>query len=127
MKLRGIRDRAAAWWSAWQFVVYLALGLLLSLAVNVWQWKRAITAPLRAENKVLNDAIGTFNGIAKKRTQDDSRLTDELAAIVERGRNTRNVYLKAAKAKPLPQQCAPGKARMDAVNQGLSGQTGEVK
>lgn len=125
--MRGLRDRAAAWWSAWQFVVYISLGLLLSLAANVWQWKRAITAPLRAENKAQAEALGTIRVLAKRRTRDDIELVGDLEKIVERGRTTRTVYLKAAKATPLPQQCAPGQARIDAVNQGLSGHTGEAK
>lgn len=119
-----LRARAAAWWSAWQFVAYLSLGLLLSLAANLWQLKRAITAPLRAENKAMADSLGTISALAKRRTRDDTHLLGQLEQIAERGQQTRTIYLKAAKATPLPQQCAPGQARIDAVNQGLSGRTG---
>lgn len=124
-----IRDRAAAWWSAWQFVVWLSLGLLLSLAANVWQWKRALTAPLREENKTLNDTLGTINRLASDAAEENRGLTQELAVIVERGRTDRIVYRDAAAASPLAPNCAPGKARVEAINSilGPQGPTPGVK
>lgn len=115
-------SRLAAWWAAWQFVVYLSLGLLLSLAANVWQWKRAITAPLRSENATLTDTLETINGIAKEATVENKGLMQELTGLVAWGRTTRTVYLDAAAAAPLDPNCAPGEARVDAVNKILGPQ-----
>lgn len=122
---RAVIAKLSAWWAAWQWVVILLLVCLLLAWLNVWQWKRAITKPLRGENKALTEALDRFNGIAKQRDVDDAGLMNELGAIAERGRTTRIIYREAAKAAPLPQQCAPGQARMDAVNQGLSGRQQE--
>lgn len=120
-----LSTRLTAWWSAWKWVVILLLVCLALAALNVWQWKRAITAPLRGENKVLTEALERYSRMAEDRNRDDSELFTELEAIAERARSTRTVYREAAAAAPLPQQCAPGQARMDAINQGLSGQSPE--
>lgn len=117
-----IRDRLAAWWSAWQFVVYLAGLLALSVALNVWQWKRAITAPLRAEVADKTQALDTSEQLlsdAQKAAQDLARAaraaSDQLDA-------SRRDYAAAAKARPLNDpQCAPGQARVDATNRALGG------
>lgn len=111
----------AAWWSAWKWVAILIVVCLLLILLNVWQWKRAITADLRADNKSLTEAMDQVREIATNRTRDDSILITELGELVERGRETRILYRQAAIATPLPVQCAPGQARVDAVNAGLSG------
>lgn len=98
----------------------LALPLLLASAVlNVWQWKRAVTAPLRARNEALGTALTTARGLASDASRDNARLMSELDALVERGRRTRVVYRRAAAGAPLPAQCAPGAERIQAINQGL--------
>lgn len=112
-------------WLTWRHVVMLAVLLLLSIAGNVWQAYRALTAPLRTENKELQHVIDTVSGIADKRNKDDRKLLAELDAIAERGRRTRIEYRTAAAAQPLPEQCAPGQARVDAVNRALGAQTKE--
>lgn len=114
-----LRDRIAAWWSAWQFVVYLAIALGLSLYGNYWQWKRAITANLRAENADLTKTVDTVRAIASGAQADQTKLLDRLAAIAERGERQRIVYRQAAAASPLDANCAPGAARMEAVNAGI--------
>ncbi|MGH8073664.1 MAG: hypothetical protein ACREO4_06275 [Lysobacter sp.] len=119
--------KLSAWWAAWQWVVILLLVCLALAALNVWQWKRAITAPLRDENRELVRAIEQAAELAEGRNRDDAELITDLQAIAERGRTTRVIYREAAKAAPLPQQCAPGQARMDAVNQGLRGRNPEQR
>ena len=100
-------------------VAILVLALLLSLGINAYQWRRAATAPLRLENRALGAALITVNALAKDAARDNATLLTELDALVERGRVTRTVYRQAATQSPLPAQCAPGAARIQAVNQGL--------
>ncbi len=114
--------RLSAWWAAWQWVAILLLVCLALAALNVWQWKRAITAPLRDQNRELTRALDQVAELAAGRNRDDAELIADLERIAERGRTTRTVYREAAAKAPLPEQCAPGQARMDAVNRGLSGQ-----
>ena len=114
-----VRGRFAAWWSAWQFVVYLAIALGLSLYGNYWQFTRSLTADLRAENADLTKTIETVRDLAEAAQTDQDKLLADLAAIVERGRQQRIVYRQAAEASPLADICAPGAARMEAVNAGI--------
>lgn len=121
-----ISARLADWWSAWQLVAYLAAALGLSLYANYWQWKRAVTADLRQDNKALTETLDAVNVIAKQAAIDGKANLDALAKIAERGRTTRIVYRQAAVADPLPAQCAPGQARMDAVNSGIPRPKGQA-
>lgn len=93
--------------------------LLASVVLNVWQWKRAVTAPLRAQNQALGTALTTARGLASDASRDNARLVSDLDALVERGRRTRVVFRHAAASAPLPAQCAPGAERIQAINQGL--------
>lgn len=93
--------------------------LVLSLGLNVWLWQRAATAPLRIENRALGAALTTVTAIANDARRDNAALLTELDALVERGREARVVYRRAAAQTPLPAACAPGAARVQAVNQGL--------
>jgi len=117
--------RLAAWWAAWKWVAILALACLLLASLNVWQWKRAITAPLRAENAELTETLRRVEKIAGQRNTDDAELLGELRAIAARGQQVRTVYREAAAAAPLPADCAPGQGRIDAVNRALGAHTGE--
>lgn len=111
--------RLSAWWLAWKWVVILAALLAGSAWLNVMQWKRAIAAPLRAENRELRELAERTEALARDATKDNLALIADLDGIVERGRTVRIKYLKAATAAPLPAQCAPGAARVDAVNEAL--------
>jgi hypothetical protein len=119
MTIATLRTRISAWWSAWQFVVYLAIALGLSLYGNWWQFKRALTADLRAENADLTKTVETVRKLASGAQADQDKLLADLAAIAERGKQQRIVYRQAAAAAPLADNCAPGQARMDAVNSGI--------
>lgn len=106
-------------WLTWRTVVLLSLLCLVLATLNVWQLYRALTAPLRSENKALAAALDRVNGLAAARNRDDAQLLDRLDAIATRGERVRTVYRTAAAAEPLAAQCAPGQARIDAVNAGL--------
>lgn len=116
-------NRIGAWWTAWRWVVLLALLCAASAWLNVVQWKRAITAPLRAENAELAETLRRVEQLAAGRNRDDAELLESLDAIAERGQRTRTVYREAASAAPLPNVCAPGPERVDAINRALSGGT----
>ena len=107
------------WWLTWRYIVVLAALLVLSIAGNTWQVYRLLTAPLRAENKQLGRALEQIEQIAAGRNRDDALLLDTLGEIAERGQRVRVEYRKAAAAAPLPEQCAPGAPRVDAVNRAL--------
>jgi len=114
-----LKQRIAAFWLAWKWVLILGAMLAASLWGNWHQFKQALTANLRIENKALTDALDVTTQLARERMRDDTQLLADLDAIATRGQQVRVVYRKAAAAKPLPAQCAPGQARIDAVNRGL--------
>lgn len=118
-----LRTRIAAWWSAWQFVVYLAAALAASVALNVYQWKRAITAPLRDQVAQQEKALDTSEQLladAQDAAADLARAARAAAANLD---GARRDYAAAAKARPLDNpQCAPGQARVDAANRALGAQ-----
>lgn len=101
--------------------------LVLLLALNVFQAYRALTWPLRRENQALARALDRVNEMAERRKRDDDLLLDQLEQIAARGQRIRTVYRAAAAAQPLPEQCAPGQARADAVNAALGPQGKEGK
>lgn len=114
-----LKQRIAAFWLAWKWVLILSAALAASLWGNWHQFKRALTANLRLENKALTAALDVTTRMANARLRDDTQLMTDLEAIAARGQRVRVVYRQAAAAKPLPAQCAPGQARIDAVNRGL--------
>jgi len=111
-------SRLAAWWSAWKYVAILALLLTASVAVNVRQWsdrraaERAQAAELKAE--AAQAGLKVAAAIAAQKQKDDPALIEGMQRIEAR------VNKLADQKRPpvLPPQCAPGKARMDAVNAG---------
>lgn len=114
-----LTDRLAAWWSSWQLVIYLALALAASLAGNVWQWKRAITAPLRAEVRGLEQAQATAAQLIADGQARERKLLDAADVVAGTMAQAGRDYREAKRTAPLPPQCAPGQARMDAVNRAL--------
>lgn len=115
----GLKDTAAAWWAAWKWVAILALLLGASAWLNVKQYAWRASAKAEARAETLDDTLKTVAGIARDAQADNAGLLDELGLIVDRGRKTRFVYGKAAAEQPLGSGCAPGQARIDAVNQSL--------
>lgn len=115
-------SRISAWWSAWKYVAILGLLLVVSVGVNLRQWSdhrgyvRAQAAELKAA--AMEGGLKAAAKIASERKADNAALLKDLADIAERGKATRTVYRNAANKNPLPSTCAPGSARMDAVNAG---------
>lgn len=108
----------SAWWAAWKYVAILGLLLCVSVGLNIRQWadhrayKKAQAAELRA---AANEAgLRVTAAIATAKQKDDPKLIEAVGRI-----EARVNALKDQKRPPvLPAQCAPGKARMDAVNAG---------
>ncbi len=113
------------WWLTWRAVLLLSLLSLVLASLNIWQLYRAITAPMRAENKALASALDRIDGLAAARDRDDAQLLGRLDAIATRAERVRTVYRTAAAAAPLDAKCAPGPARIDAVNAALAAEEGK--
>lgn len=113
-----IAERASAWWAAGKWLVLLCLLLCGSLALNAWQWKRAIEAPWRMAAADKDRALDT-----SEKLQADARASmEKLIAVADRTADRLAVagrtYDRAAAQRPLVDAgCAPGAARMRAVNQ----------
>jgi hypothetical protein len=108
----------AAWWSAWKWIVILLVLLAISVAGNLQQWRAKAVAKSEARAQTLADIVKVTAGIARDNLADARELAADVAIIAERGRTERVVYKTAAAKAPLAPNCAPGKARMDAVNAG---------
>ena len=122
--IAGFGDRAAAWWSAWKFVVILAAALAGSLWVNAWQWKRAIAAPLRAEVAAKDEALLKSEQLLADTQARAVELADAASAAAAQLGSAGTAYAKAQRQRPITDpKCAPGQARVDAINKAL-GQAG---
>lgn len=111
-------SRLSAWWSAWKYVAILGLLLVLSVGLNLRQWSdhRTYKATQAAELKAAAAQAGLKVAavIATQKAKDDPKLIQGMRRIEARVSDLAN-----QKRPPvLPPQCAPGKARMDAVNAG---------
>lgn len=107
-----------SWWLAWRYVAILALLLAASVALNLRQWSehRAEQMARAAELQAAAYKAGlqVTASIAKQKQKDDPALIEAVGRLESRVNNLAN-----QKRPPvLPPQCAPGKARMDAVNAG---------
>lgn len=110
--------RLSVFWGAWRYVVILLVLLVLSLWMNALQWRAKATAAAESRARAAEEVAAVSRGLARRAQADHDELVADLAIVVERGRRQRVVYRKAAESRPLPAVCAPGKARMDAVNAG---------
>lgn len=117
----------SAWWAAWRYVAVLTLLLSLSAGLNVWQAYRALTAPMRAENRALIGSLERVEQIAAGRNRDDAALLANLDQIAKRGQAVRVEYRTISADNPLPEQCAPGQQRVDAINRALGAKSGEER
>jgi len=113
------RSAISAWWAAWKWVAILAGLLSLSLWLNVRQYGDRREAAAAARAATLEDTVEVTAGIARQAQSDSAQLLQRLEAIAARGERTRTIYRAAAAAQPLPANCAPGQARVDAINQAL--------
>lgn len=123
--------RAAAWWGAWRWVVYLALVLAASAALNVWQWKRSIEAPLEQEIAGRDEALADSAALLSSSRERAETLYIAAARTADRLDKSAAAYDKAARDRPLAPGCGPGAGRMSAVNSTLGAHApqppGEVK
>ena len=107
-----------SWWLAWRYVAILGLLLALSVGLNLRQWSdhrgyvRAQAAELQAAAYKAGLEVAAV--IAAQKEKDDPKLIQGMRRIEARVNNLAGQKRPA----PLPIQCAPGQARMDAVNAG---------
>ena len=107
-----------SWWLTWRYVAILGLLLTVSAALNLRQWsdhraeQRARAAELKAA--AYKAGLQVTASIAKQKAKDDPKLMQAVDRIESRV----NKLASQKRPAPLPAQCAPGKARMDAVNAG---------
>ncbi|HFF3032086.1 TPA: hypothetical protein ACGCGJ_000566 [Stenotrophomonas maltophilia] len=113
------RAAVFAWWAVWKWVAILAGLLTLSLWLNVRQYGDRREAAAAARAATLEDTLDVTAGIARQARTDSAELLQRLEVIAARGERTRTIYRAAAAAQPLPANCAPGQARVDAINQAL--------
>ena len=113
------RSAISAWWAAWKWVAILAGLLAMSLWLNVRQYGDRREAAAAARAAPLEDTLEVTAGIARQAQTDSAQLLQRLEGIAARGERTRTIYRAAAAAQPLPANCAPGQARVDAINQAL--------
>lgn len=107
-----------SWWLAWRYVAILGLLLVVSIGMNLRQWSdhRAYKAAQAAELQAAAYKAGleVAAKLAKQKPKDDARLLQAVDRIEARV----NKLAGQKRPAPLPAQCAPGQARMDAVNAG---------
>lgn len=118
-----LKDRIAGWWSAWKYVAILGVLLAGSMALNLHLYVskkvELATAPLKDE------IAGQRRAAADSEALLASSAASAQAAAAAASRAARNFsgavndFRRAAAQRPLPPQCAPGQARVDAVNRAL--------
>lgn len=122
-----IAAKLGAWWAAWKWVAILGVLLLASAWLNVVQYGNRRAAEAQARAEALSDTLKITAAIAGDAKADSALLLKRLEGIADRGERVRTVYRAAAAAQPLPANCAPGQARVDAINQALGPTTGIQK
>ena len=97
----------------------LGAALLLSLAGNAWQAKRAVevavAAPLQARIDTLEADATITAVVAVARRADEAELERLRAALAAAEGQTRVVYRDRIRELPAP-ACAPGQGRVEAWN-----------
>jgi hypothetical protein len=107
-------------------IASLAVALLLSLGVNLLQWRAAAVAVAdreaaltlgeeRGRRLAADEAVGRASLVATLAQSDNLLLIAELHRIAQAGRERVTVYRERVGALPAP-DCAPGADRMAAVN-----------
>lgn len=110
----------AAWWARWRVVFWLCAVIAGLAALNVWQWKRAITAPLRGQVAGLEQALEDSEQINVDVKKSTGELIAAADATARRLLAAGKGYDAAARSHPLtPDNCGPGQGRVDATNHAL--------
>lgn len=112
----------SAWWAAWKWVAILIVLLALSLWLNVHQYGQRVAAFQEGRAVAIEASLGAAQEIARLAKSDNTKLLDRLDKIAARGERNRTTYSKAAAEAPLPTNCVPGQARVDALNKALGPQ-----
>lgn len=98
----------------------LSAALAGSVALNYWQHRRAITAPLRADLAAAKDALDDSAALQASTRESADRLLDAAEAVTQQLGTAGMQYRRAVRDRPITDpQCAPGQARVDAVNHAL--------
>lgn len=97
----------------------LAILLGLSLWGNGCQYKRSITAPLRAESAALKDAADKSLQLANDGQERERKLLEAAEVAAGQLSGAGKDYRRAVANRPLDAHCAPGLERMDATNKAL--------
>lgn len=108
------------WWAKWRLVFWLGAVIVSLAALNLWQWKRAIEAPLRltidAKDRALDLSEGLLADTTARAMTLDAAAERAAAQLAGAGKD----YRKAVAARPLTHSnCAPGRGRVDATNRAL--------
>jgi hypothetical protein len=115
----GLGTRISALWAQWQVVVYMGAVIVLLAGLNVWQWKCAIEAPLKiridSQDKALDNSAA-LQASDRVRITGLLKAADSAAATLNASSDD---YRRAARARPLAPNCAPGQGRVDATNRAL--------
>ncbi|MGH8026817.1 MAG: hypothetical protein ACREO0_08815 [Pseudoxanthomonas sp.] len=114
-----LQGRLSGWWAAWKYVVILLVLLAGSISLNVWQWKRAITAPYRAQVEGLEHAAKQAVELATAGQERERKALDTADQVAGTLQQAGKDYRQAIAKRPLAAQCAPGPQRVDAVNKTL--------
>lgn len=116
------KTRLKAFWLAWKYMLILALLLLASLTLNYRQWRAAVTAKDHAEATQLGQVLKAIGDVGKAKARDDEAMFKRLEGIADRAQGVRVEYRTITKMQPLPADCRPGAARVEAINRGLGPQ-----
>ena len=122
-----LETRLSAWWSAWKYVAILGLCLSVSLYANYRQLIAKHRAADKAEIAGLKDAQDVAAGLISDGQKRERALLNQADAVAKRLSGATRDYDEAVSQRPLPQNCAPGEGRVNAVNRALGAAPGEVK
>lgn len=117
-----VASRLSALWASAQYLIILGLIAAVSIGLNLWQLKRAWTAPLRAEVAQATESAKTSEELNAATAARERKLL--AAADLATGQLSKagKDYSRAVANRPLEApQCAPGQERIDAVNAALGG------
>lgn len=99
-----------------------------SLWLNVVQWKRAITAPLREQVNDMGKALDDSATLLSRSRERAALLEAASERATARLANAGRAYDDAAKTRPLTDpKCAPGPGRVGAINQALGAKPPESR
>lgn len=117
----------ATWWVKWRLVSWLALVIAVLAALNVWQAKRAIEAPFRAQIDMKDRALQLSEQLLADTTARAMTLDAAAEAAAAQLAGAGKDYRRAVEQRPITApQCAPGRGRVDAVNRALGAPTTET-